>query len=127
MLGHSQKRGDENELERKLRLETATRRLRRRTKKNKSEEDGSYRIAQLLKLAMETEEERKARLKKMAATTQLRLAPETDDDRRARLEYLSDNPIVGEFLLFPSKLMLVPNGSSKVHCVTNTHTLPVSL
>ena len=31
-------------------------------------------------------------------------------------------PDVGEFLLFPSKLMLVPNGSSKVHCVTNTHT-----
>ena len=62
-------------------------------KKNKSEEDGSYRTAQLLKLAMETEEERKARLKKMAATTQLRLAPETEDDRRARLEYLSYNPI----------------------------------
>ena len=36
-LGHSQKivAGDENELERKLRLETATRRLRRRTKKEK--------------------------------------------------------------------------------------------
>ena len=48
---------------------------------------------ELLKLAMETEEERKARLKKMVATTQLRLAPETEDERRARLEYLSDNPI----------------------------------
>ena len=35
----------------------------------------------------------KARLKKMVATTQLRLAPETEDERRARLEYLSDNPI----------------------------------
>ena len=26
-------------------------------------------------------------------STQLRLAPETEDERRARLEYLSDNPI----------------------------------
>ena len=48
---------------------------------------------QLLKLAMETDEERKARLKKMVATTQLKLAPETEDERRARLEYLSDNLI----------------------------------
>ena len=48
---------------------------------------------ELLKLAMETDEERKARLRKMVATTQLRLAPETEDERRARLEYLSDNPI----------------------------------
>ena len=38
------------------------------TKKSKTEEDG-------------------------VATTQLRLAPETEDERRARLEYLSDNPI----------------------------------
>ena len=48
---------------------------------------------ELLKLAMETEEERKERLKKMVATTLLKLAPETEDERRARLEYLSDNPI----------------------------------
>ena len=48
---------------------------------------------ELLKLAMETDEERKARLKKMVATTLLKLAPETEDERRARLEYLSDNPI----------------------------------
>ena len=41
---------------------------------------------------METDEERKEKLKKMVATTQLRLAPETEDERRARLEYLSDNP-----------------------------------
>ena len=47
---------------------------------------------ELLKLAMETEEERKARLKKMVATTQQWLALETEDERRARLEYLSDNP-----------------------------------
>ena len=45
---------------------------------------------ELLKLAMETDEERKARLKKMVATTQLRLAPETEDEKRAGLEYLSD-------------------------------------
>ena len=50
---------------------------------------------ELLKLAMETEEERKERLKKMVvATTQLRLAPETEDERIAGLEYLSDNPII---------------------------------
>ena len=36
---------------------------------------------ELLKLAMETDEERKARLKKMVATTQLRLAPETEDEK----------------------------------------------
>ena len=47
-----------------------------RRKKNRYGEDGSY---ELLKLAMETDEERKARLKKMVATTQLRLAPEIED------------------------------------------------
>ena len=58
---------------------------------------------ELLKLAMETEEERKARLKKMVATTQLRLAPEeTEDERRAKLEYLSDNPIY-----IPNNLYLI--------------------
>ena len=58
---------------------------------------------ELLKLAMETDEERKARLKKMVATTQLRLAPETEDEkRRARLEYLSDNPIY-----IPNNLYLI--------------------
>ena len=57
---------------------------------------------ELLKLAMETEEERKAILKKMVATTQLKLAPETEDERRARLEYLSDNPIY-----IPNNLYLI--------------------
>ena len=56
---------------------------------------------ELLKLAMETDEERKA-LKKMVATTQLKLAPETEDERRARLEYLSDNPIY-----IPNNLYLI--------------------
>ena len=44
---------------------------------------------ELLKLAMETDEERKARLKKMV-------------ERRARLEYLSDNPIY-----IPNNLYLI--------------------
>ena len=52
--------------------------------------------------AMEMDEERKTRLKKMVATTQLRLAPETEDERRARLEYLSDNPIY-----IPNNLYLI--------------------
>ena len=57
---------------------------------------------ELLKLAMETEEGRKERLKKMVANTQLRLALETEDERRARLEYLSDNPIY-----IPNNLYLI--------------------
>ena len=39
------------------------------------------------------DEERKARLKKMVATTQVRLSLETDEERRVRLEHQSDNPI----------------------------------
>ena len=50
-------------------------------------------VATELLIAMETEEGRKARLKKMVATTLLKLAPETEDERRARPGYLSDNPI----------------------------------
>ena len=59
---------------------------------------------ELLKLAMETDEERKTRLKEMVATTLLKLAPEpeTEDERRARLEYLSDNPIY-----IPNNLYLI--------------------
>ena len=57
---------------------------------------------ELLKLAMETDEERKARLKKMVATTLLKLAPETEDERRARLEYLSDKSIY-----IPNNLYLI--------------------
>ena len=56
---------------------------------------------ELLKLAMETEEERKERLKKMVANHSA-LAPETEDERRARLEYLSDNPIY-----IPNNLYLI--------------------
>ena len=59
-------------------------------------------VTELLKLAMEMEEERKERLKKIVANTQLRLAPETEDERRARLEYLSDYPIY-----IPNNLYLI--------------------
>ena len=48
---------------------------------------------ELLKLAMETEEERKARLKNMVATTYLWLALEKEEERRARPDNLSDNLI----------------------------------
>ena len=57
---------------------------------------------ELLKLAMETEEERKERLKKMVANHSAEVSPETDDERRARLEYLSDNPIY-----IPNNLYLI--------------------
>ena len=98
MIGYSQKIvvGDESELERKLRLETAQ-------ETDEERKTSLKKIAtELLKLAMETEEERKARLKKMVAITQLRLAPETEDERRARLEYLSANPIY-----IPNNLYLI--------------------
>ena len=45
---------------------------------------------------------KKARLKEMVATTQLILALETEEERRARLEHLSDNPIY-----IPNKLYLI--------------------
>ena len=41
-----------------------------------------------LKLAMETDEKRKARLEKIVATTQLRLAPETEEERRAKMDWI---------------------------------------
>ena len=53
---------------------------------------------ELLKLAMETEEGRKERLKKMVANH----SAETEDERRARLEYLSDYPIY-----IPNNLYLI--------------------
>ena len=70
-----------------------------RRKKNKSGEDGSYRTAQV---SHGDGRRKKARLKKMVATTQLRLVPETENERRARLEYLSDNPIY-----IPNNLYLI--------------------
>ena len=41
-----------------------------------------------LRLVMETDEERKARLEKMIATTQLRLALETEEERSAFLIWI---------------------------------------
>ena len=61
------KRGDENELERKLRLEKVV-------------------ASKQLRLAMEMEEERRARLENDAATKRLRLAMQADEERQARLE-----------------------------------------
>ena len=59
-------RGDENELERKLRLEkVVTSKLA--WKRNKKEEQDA--ATTWLRLAMEMDEERKARLEKMVATT----------------------------------------------------------
>ena len=60
------KRGDENELERKLRLEKV--------------------VASKQLMAKDTEEERRARLENDAATKRLRLAMEMDEERKARLE-----------------------------------------
>ena len=45
---------------------------------------------------------KKSKTEEVVATTQLRLAPETEDERRARLEYLSDNPIY-----IPNNLYLI--------------------
>ena len=41
-------------------------------------------------------------MEKMVATEQLRLAMETEEERRARLEHLSDNPIY-----IPNNLYLI--------------------
>ena len=81
------KRGDENELDRKLRLETSYQTAQETDEEIKTSLEKMV-ATELLKLAMETDGEKKARLKKIVATTQLRLAPETEDERRARLEYL---------------------------------------
>ena len=56
------KRGDENELERKLRLEKVV-------------------ASKELRLAVEMEEERRARLEKIVATKRLKLAMEMDEER----------------------------------------------
>ena len=63
------KRGDENELERYLRLELE-----------------KVVASKQLRLAVETEDERRARQENDAATKWLRLALEIDKERKARLE-----------------------------------------
>ena len=69
MPGHSQrlKRGDDNELEKNLKLENVV--------------DSEH-----LRLAMETDEERRARLENVAATKLLSLAMEMDKERKSRPE-----------------------------------------
>ena len=53
--------------------------------KKKEEQDLEKMVAtKSLRLAMETDEKRKARLEKMIVTTQLRLALETEEERRAK-------------------------------------------
>ena len=69
-LGYSQK----IVAEKKLRLETATRPLMRRTKKRKTSLEKTV-AAELLKLTMEMEEERKERLKKMVANNSAEVSP----------------------------------------------------
>ena len=87
-------------MERKLRLETATGRTAYEKRKTSLEKMVA---TELLKLAMETEEGRKERLKKMVANHSAEaIVPETEDERRARLEYLSDYPIY-----IPNNLYLI--------------------
>ena len=84
------KRGDENELERKLRLEKVVDskhlRLAVETEKERRAKLENDAATKRLSLAMETDEERKARLEKMVATKRFRLAMETDKESKARLE-----------------------------------------
>ena len=72
MPGHSQrlKQGDDNELERNLRNLRPEKEI----------------ASKQLRLAVETEEERRARLENDAAIKWLRLAMEMDEERKARLE-----------------------------------------
>ena len=80
------KRGDENELERKLILEkvvVASKQLRLAEEERRARLENDA-VTTRLSLAMETDEERKARLEKIVATKWLRLALETEEERRAK-------------------------------------------
>ena len=80
------KRGDENELERKLRLEkvVASKQLSWPWRQKKKEEQ-DWRIMQLPNgSGWPWRWERRARLEKMGATTQLRLALDRKEERRAK-------------------------------------------
>ena len=78
------KRCDDNELERKLRLEKVVARLAVEMEVERKSRLEKMVSTKRLRLAMETYEERQARLEKMIATTQLRLALETQKERRAK-------------------------------------------
>ena len=75
---------DDNELERKLRLEKVVARLAVEMEEERRARLEKMVATKRLRLAMETDEERKARLEKVIATTQLRLALETEEERRAK-------------------------------------------
>ena len=70
------KRGEENELERKLRLEKVVARLAVEAEEDSIAGLENDAAIKRLSLAMDIDEERTARLEKMVATTQLRLALE---------------------------------------------------
>ena len=74
-LGYSQKivASDQNELERKLRLETAT--TAKETDEQRKTSLEKMVATELLKLAMEMEEGRKERLKKMVANHSAEASP----------------------------------------------------
>ena len=57
-------------------------------------------------LTMETEEERRARLDKMVATTQLRLALETEEVRRAKKDWIEIGVFKKNFFQGMSSLAL---------------------
>ena len=78
------KRCDDNELERKLRLEKVVARLAVEMEEERRARLEKMVATKRLRLAMETDKERKARLEKIIATTQLRLAVETEEERRAK-------------------------------------------
>ena len=62
----------------------ATKQLR--LAKETDEERRGRLVTKWLRLAIEMDEETQARLEKMVATKQLRLVKETDEERRGRLE-----------------------------------------
>ena len=88
------KRGDENELERKLRLEkkvaTEQLRLAMETDEKKKSKTGQQ-VSQLIRLSTETNDKREARLDRMSANQHIRLPTETNNKREARLDRMSAN------------------------------------
>ena len=70
---------DENELERKLRLEKVVARLAVQTEEERRARLENDAATKRFRLAMKMDEERKERLVKMVATTQLRLTLETEE------------------------------------------------
>ena len=82
------KRCGNNELERKLRLEEVVARLAVEVEEERRARLEKMVATKQLRLAMETDKERKARLEKMIATTQLRLALETERSTKNGLDMI---------------------------------------